>query len=105
MVQLDVIVRGADDKIIEQLDSIVKKEKYASRSELIKEILTLYVTDHNQFFAKALTPTIKYLSKEVLDEQSEYMKKSLELIYNVNADLLKKMDEIYAVFQVDNNEK
>lgn len=95
---MDILIRNVDEHTVERLDSIVKNEKYGTRSELLNEIISLYVTSHHQFFTRALTPTVKFLSQEVLKEQMEYTQKSLNLIYNVNSDLLKKMDKIYAAF-------
>lgn len=66
--------RVEDDSLIDKLDEIVQAKEYASRSDLINDILQQYVTVGDKMFLNALPPVLHTLCTAELErfnEQSE----------------------------------
>lgn len=91
-------IRDVDEDVVAMLDNIVKSEGYSSRNELLKEIITLYVTSHSEFFNKALCPTTAFLVKENIATHQREVQAALDMTYTINLSLLEKMDKLYALF-------
>ena len=91
-------IRCVDERIVHMLDEIAEKENYHSRNDLLLEILRLYVTSHHEFFAKSIPPTVLFLCREAIGEQQQSLDAALNLTYQVNAQVLKKLSELHALF-------
>ncbi|MFT3950669.1 MAG: hypothetical protein QM689_01675 [Oscillospiraceae bacterium] len=93
--------RDINPTVIEQLDRIVKNENYDSRNQLVNEILTLYVASRNEFFLKALPPTVHSLCTNLITDQNEALEKTLDALIPIYRKLLDRMDELISLFRMD----
>ncbi|MFA5658260.1 MAG: hypothetical protein WC900_03160 [Oscillospiraceae bacterium] len=100
----NILIRDVDPFLITLLDQLVLKEKHQSRNQLLQEIIRLYVTSKHEFFSKSLVPTIQFLSKEAISEHQDAVASSLEAVTNININVLKKLDKLYALFEYEINQ-
>lgn len=96
---MNINIRDIDSMTIKLLDDIVGKEKYLSRNQLLVEILNLYVTSHHEFFTQALPPTVNFLCQEAITKQEKMFETMFNITYNLNANVLKKLDTLSAIFE------
>lgn len=97
----DIKIRGVDKNIVKALDEIVDKEKYPSRNTLLLEIIEMYISSRSSFFLKALPPTIHYVAKDCLINQSEKAEDLAKSTCEINIQILKKLNEIASIFDVE----
>ena len=100
----NILIRDVDPLIIQLLDELVAAERYSSRNQLLQEIVRQYVTNRHEFFSKSLVPTVKYLAQEAISEHENYVERGLDAVANININVLKKLDKMYALFENELNE-
>lgn len=98
---MNINIRDIDPMIITLLDECVKAEGYQSRAHLVNEIINLYVTSHHDFFTKSLPLTVNFLCQEAITKQEKMFETMFNLTYNLNANVLNKLDTLSALFNDD----
>lgn len=73
-----VMFRLNDDTVIDKLDEIVKAKGYASRNDLVNEILEEYVAVGDKMFLNALPPVIHTLCTNELNRLNEQSELTIE---------------------------
>lgn len=91
-------LRNINDDVLEALDNIVEKEKYASRNQLVNEILTQYVTCKNDFFTRSLPQIVQALCLEAIKNQNEKVDLVLDSVAPIFAKILNDLDDLRSIF-------
>ena len=91
-------LRNINDDVLKALDNIVEKEKYASRNQLVNEILTQYVTCKNDFFTRALPQIVQALCLESIKNQNEKVDLVLDSVAPIFAKILNDLDDLRSIF-------
>lgn len=96
----EIKVRSVPDDLVDRLDKLAEEEHYASRSQLIVDILTLYVTSKSQFFQQAISPVVNNLCIEAIKEQYSQAEKTADLLLPICLKMLAGIDDIKALFDI-----
>lgn len=90
--------RDINPNVIAALDDIVEKENYASRNQLVNEILTHYVTCKSDFFIKTLPEVTASLCRAEIKNCSDAADETINSIIPIFIKILNDLDDIKSIF-------
>ncbi len=97
----EIKIRISDDRIIEELDRIVREEGFSSRNQLINDILSEYITTKDKLFLHNLPPILRSICNENLSFQQQNNTLILQKNTEIMQRILMELSDLRAIFLSD----